>query len=89
MLDGLHQYERGQELLARAQDVAVCAWGAGSMQHLNVLYALAQHFRRRDMLQESIDFHEQVRGWLQGLVLLLLLLQTTTAAATGAGVLLV
>jgi hypothetical protein len=30
------------------------------MQHLNVLYALAQHFRRRNMFQESIDFHEQV-----------------------------
>lgn len=60
VLDGLQQYTRGEELLARALDIAVVAWGAGSMQHLNVLYALAQHFRRRDMLQESIDFHEQV-----------------------------
>lgn len=59
MLDGLKQYERGQELLTRANDIAVCAWGPGSMQHLNVLYALAQHFRRRNMIQESIDFHEQ------------------------------
>ncbi len=45
VLDGLQQYERGQELLGRAADIAVCAWGPGSMQHLNVLYALAQHFR--------------------------------------------
>ncbi|KAI7836105.1 hypothetical protein COHA_010007 [Chlorella ohadii] len=60
VLDGLQQYERGQELLGRAADIAVCAWGPGSMQHLNVLYALAQHFRRRGMIQESIDFHEQV-----------------------------
>ena len=59
VLDGLKQYERGQELLTRANDIAVCAWGPGSMQHLNVLYALAQHFRRRNMIQESIDFHEQ------------------------------
>ncbi|KAL4430714.1 hypothetical protein ABPG75_005970 [Micractinium tetrahymenae] len=60
VLDGLQQYTRGEELLAKALDIAVVAWGANSMQHLNVLYALAQHFRRRDMLQESIDFHEQV-----------------------------
>jgi len=45
VLDGLKQYERGEELLAKALDIAVVAWGAGSMQHLNVLYALAQHFR--------------------------------------------
>lgn len=128
VLDGLQQYTRGEELLAKALDIAVVSWGAGSMQvcratcaassglrasglgpivhaatcmrarlaapcqalqlrrrllpcaapvnsnnpspripsrpttpqHLNVLYALAQHFRRREMLQESIDFHEQV-----------------------------
>ena len=45
VLDGLQQYERGEALLAKALDIAVVGWGAGSMQHLNVLYALAQHFR--------------------------------------------
>lgn len=45
MLDGLQQYERSEALLAKALDVAVAVWGANSMQQLNVMYALAQHYR--------------------------------------------
>jgi hypothetical protein len=45
VLDGLQQYERAEGLLGRALDIAVAAWGAGSMQQLNVMYALAQHYR--------------------------------------------
>ena len=44
MLDGLREYERGEALLRRALDLAVMVWGASSMQHLNALYALAQHY---------------------------------------------
>ena len=45
VLDGQQQYERSEVLLGKALDIAVAVWGAGSMQQLNVMYALAQHFR--------------------------------------------
>jgi hypothetical protein len=45
VLDGLQQYERSEALLAKALDIAVATWGTGTVQQLNVMYALAQHFR--------------------------------------------
>ena len=51
----------------RALELALQQYGEGSMQHINVTYGLAQHYRRRGLLDRSIELHEQVGvgggGW--------------------------
>jgi len=52
--------ESSQDVLNDALELAIDSFGERSMQRINVLYAIAQHYRRRGMLQEAANLHEQV-----------------------------
>ena len=53
-------HEASQDVLNDALELAINSFGERSMQRINVLYAIAQHYRRRGMLQEAANLHEQV-----------------------------
>lgn len=57
---GSSRHERAHELLSKALDVSTELYGENSVSRMNVLYCLAQHYKKRGMLQESANLHETV-----------------------------
>jgi hypothetical protein len=60
LLDATGKFEEGEALLAKALDAAVSVHGESSIQHMNVLYSLGQHYRRQGRIEEAINAHENV-----------------------------
>jgi hypothetical protein len=62
LLDQRGQFDSSHDALAKAVELAIDVHGENSVPHMNVLYAVGQHMRRRGNLEEAIVAHETVLG---------------------------
>lgn len=60
LLDNLDEHDKALETLNKAMDIAISVHGENSVPHMNTLYAIGVHCKRRGALQDALTAHETV-----------------------------